>query len=70
MYQKRVGVASQQCSLSLAIFINQFLVSKNIYVAHQQQPPYSPDLSPCEFFSVLKIKGHFERIFKQPLQIS
>ncbi|GFU62923.1 uncharacterized protein TNCV_40731 [Trichonephila clavipes] len=36
--------------------VNRFLVSKNIPVA--PQPPYSPDLSPCDFFLFLKLKNH------------
>jgi len=31
-----------------AISINQFLATKNIPVG--PQPPYAPDLSPCDFF--------------------
>ncbi|GFS61352.1 uncharacterized protein TNCV_3105451 [Trichonephila clavipes] len=38
--------------------LNRFLASKNISVA--PQPPYSPDLSPCDFFLVPKSKNHLE----------
>ncbi|KAL4104600.1 hypothetical protein QTP88_019894 [Uroleucon formosanum] len=37
-----------------AISINQFLATKNIPVA--LQPPYSPDLSPCDLFLFARIK--------------
>ncbi|GFT50779.1 putative transposase [Trichonephila clavipes] len=36
--------------------VNRFLASKNIPVA--PQPPYSPDLSPCDFFLFPKLKSH------------
>ncbi|GFX57260.1 putative transposase [Trichonephila clavipes] len=35
--------------------VNRFLASKNIPVA--PQPPYSPDLSPCDFFLFPKLKN-------------
>ncbi|GFT64698.1 putative transposase [Trichonephila clavipes] len=35
---------------------NRFLASKDIPVA--PQPPYSPDLSPCDFFLFPKLKNH------------
>ncbi|GFU60244.1 putative transposase [Trichonephila clavipes] len=38
--------------------VNRFLASKNIPVA--PQPPYSPDLSPCDFFLFLKLKNHLK----------
>ncbi|GFV32248.1 putative transposase [Trichonephila clavipes] len=38
--------------------VNRFLASKNIPVA--PQPPYSPDLSPCDFFLFPKLKNHLE----------
>ena len=41
-----------------AISINEFLASKNIPVA--PQPPYSPDLSPCDFFLFPKLKNHLK----------
>ena len=31
---------------------------KNIPVVHQ--PPYSPDLSPCDFFLLLRLKNHLK----------
>ncbi|GFV43523.1 putative transposase [Trichonephila clavipes] len=34
------------------------MASKNIPVA--PQPPYSPDLSPCDFFLFPKLKSHFK----------
>ncbi|GFV88179.1 putative transposase [Trichonephila clavipes] len=39
--------------------LNRLLVSKNILVA--PQPPYSPDLSPCDFFLFPKLKNHLKR---------
>ncbi|GFU23208.1 putative transposase [Trichonephila clavipes] len=36
--------------------VNRFLASKNIPFA--PQPPYSPDLSPCDFFLFPKLKNH------------
>ncbi|GFV90585.1 uncharacterized protein TNCV_2223011 [Trichonephila clavipes] len=41
-----------------AISVNHFLASKNIHVA--PQPPYSPDLSPCDFFLFPKLKNHLK----------
>ncbi|GFU66409.1 uncharacterized protein TNCV_4178551 [Trichonephila clavipes] len=38
--------------------VNRFLASKNIPVA--SQPPYSPDLSPCDFFLFPKLKNHLK----------
>jgi len=41
-----------------AISINKFLaVKKNPVVS---QPPYSPDLSPCDFFLFLRLKNHLK----------
>ncbi|GFT28764.1 uncharacterized protein TNCV_3584921 [Trichonephila clavipes] len=40
------------------IEVNRFLASKNIPVA--PQPPYSPDLSPCDFFHFPKLKNHLK----------
>lgn len=36
----------------------EFLASKNILVA--PQPPYSPDLSRCDFFLFPKLKNHLK----------
>ncbi|GFU94518.1 putative transposase [Trichonephila clavipes] len=41
-----------------AISVNRFLACMNIPVA--PQPPYSPDLSPCDFFLFLKLKNHLK----------
>ncbi|KAL4113850.1 hypothetical protein QTP88_017411 [Uroleucon formosanum] len=41
-----------------SISINQFLATKNIPVA--PQAPYSPDLSPCDFFLFPRIKIHLK----------
>src|SRR5580692_1661011 len=38
-----------------ALSVRQFLVDKNITVL--EQPPYSPDLAPCDFFLFPKLKG-------------
>ena len=48
-----------------ALSIRQFLAEKNIAVL--EQPPYSPDLAPCDFFLFPKLKGiikgiHFEGV--------
>jgi len=41
-----------------AISVNEFLAKKVISVV--PQPPYSPDLSPCEFFLFPKLKFHLK----------
>jgi transposase len=41
-----------------AISVNEFLAKKGISVV--PQPPYSPDLSPCDFFLFLKLKFHLK----------
>ena len=38
-----------------ALSIREFLAKNNIAVL--EQPPYSPDLAPCDFFLFLKLKG-------------
>ena len=38
-----------------ALSIREFLAQKNIAVL--EQPPYSPDLAPCDFFLFPKLKG-------------
>ena len=38
-----------------ALSIREFLTQKNIAVL--EQPPYSPDLAPCDFFLFSKLKG-------------
>jgi len=38
-----------------ALSVRQFLAEKNITVL--EQPPYSPDLAPCDFFLFPKLKG-------------
>ena len=38
-----------------ALSIRQFLAENNIAVL--EQPPYSPDLAPCDFFLFPKLKG-------------
>ena len=42
-------------SAHTALGVKQFLVSKEITTLHQ--PPYSPDLAPCDFFLFPKLKG-------------
>jgi hypothetical protein len=39
--------------------VNEFLTKKGIPVV--PQPPYSPDLSPCDFVLFLKLKFHLKR---------
>jgi len=41
-----------------AVSINKFLAEKSITVV--PQPPYSPDLSPCDFFLFLRLKNHLK----------
>ena len=41
-----------------AVSINEFLAEKNIPVV--PQPPYSPDLSPCDFFLFPRLKNHLK----------
>ncbi|GFT62049.1 putative transposase [Trichonephila clavipes] len=41
-----------------AISVNRFLASKNITVA--PQPPYSPDLSPSDFFLFPELRNHLK----------
>jgi len=41
-----------------AISVNEFLAEKGISVV--LQPPYSPDLSPCDFFLFPKLKFHLK----------
>ena len=41
-----------------AISVNEFLDKEGISVV--QQPPYSPDLSPCDFFLFPKLKFHLK----------
>ena len=38
-----------------ALSIQQFLAERN--VSTLEQPPYSPDLAPCDFFLIPKLKG-------------
>jgi len=38
--------------------INEFLAEKSIPVV--PQPPYSPDLSPCDFFLFPRLKNHLK----------
>ena len=42
-----------------ALSIRQFLVERNVPTL--KQPPYSPDLAPCDFFLFLKLKGVIKR---------
>ena len=42
-----------------ALSVKQFLVSKEITALHH--PPYSPDLTPCDFFLFPKLKGILKR---------
>ena len=41
-----------------AVSINEFLAERNIPVF--PQPPFSPDLSPCDFFLFSRLKNHFK----------
>jgi len=42
-----------------AVSINEFLAEKKFPVV-PQPPPYSPDLSPCDFFLFPWLKNHLE----------
>ena len=44
--------------MRLATLCNEFLAEKNIPVV--PQPPYSPDLSPCDFFLFSRLKNHLK----------
>ena len=41
-----------------AVSINEFLAEKNIHVV--PQPPYSPDVSPCDLFLFPRLKNHLK----------
>jgi len=41
-----------------AVSLNEFLAEKSIPVV--PQPPYSPDLSPCDFFLFPRLKNHLK----------
>jgi len=41
-----------------AVSINEFLAEKSVPVV--PQPPYSPDLSPCDFFLFPRLKNHLK----------
>jgi len=41
-----------------AVSINEFLAEKSIHVF--PQPPYLPDLSPCDFFLFPRLKNHLK----------
>ena len=41
-----------------AVSINEFLADKRICVF--PQPPYSPDVSPCDFFLLSRLKNHLK----------
>jgi len=41
------------------LFVKQFLANKNITVL--EHPPYSPDLAPCDFYLLPKIKSMLKR---------
>ena len=45
-------------SCHMAIYVIQFLAKKGIPVV--PQPPYSPDLNPCDFFLFPKLKFHLK----------
>ena len=45
-------------SCHTAVSINEFLAEKSIPVV--PQPPYSPDLSPCDFFLFPRLKNHLK----------
>ncbi|GFW08910.1 putative transposase [Trichonephila clavipes] len=52
---------SLECGIlrvQIVVDVNRFLASKNIPVA--PQPPYSPDLNPCDFFLFPKLKNHLK----------
>jgi len=45
----------------MAVSINELLAGKSIHVV--PQPPYSPDLSPCDFFLFPQLKNHLRAPF-------
>ncbi|GFX80028.1 putative transposase [Trichonephila clavipes] len=56
-FQKEMLIENVDRSLAVDQ-MNRFLAGKNIPVA--PQPPYSPDLSPCDFFLFPKLKNHLK----------
>ncbi|GFT99461.1 putative transposase [Trichonephila clavipes] len=60
--QRNGNICKTSASLRRQCFVkgpvNRFLAGKNIPVA--PQPPYSPDLSPCDFFLFPKLKNHLK----------
>jgi len=51
--------ASRQCTCSHGNVFVGFLATKEIAVL--EHPDYSPDVGPCDFFSVLEYKRKIER---------
>jgi len=43
-----------------AVSINEFWAEKSIPVVPQPPQPYSPDLSPCDFFLFPRLKSHLK----------
>ena len=54
----RLDAASRQCSLSHC-HLRERIFGQKRYLSGPQ-PPYSPDLSPCDFFLFLKLKFHLK----------
>jgi len=53
--EKRVDFAQDNAPAHNALSLKQFLANKNITVL--EHPPYSADLTPCDFCLFLKIKS-------------
>jgi len=55
MYEKKSWLLHHNNALAHnALSIREFFVKNNIAVL--EQPPYSPDLAPCDFFLFPKLK--------------
>jgi hypothetical protein len=51
-----LGMRKRPCQTTVSI--NEFLADKSIFVI--PQPPYSPDLSPCDFFLFTLLENHLK----------
>ena len=51
---RQLVCSSRQCTGSPAVAVQEFLARKQVCVLHH--PPYSPDLSPCDYFLFPKLK--------------
>ena len=47
----------QQCPAHTALSVQQFLAKNIMVIPH---PPHSPDLAPCDFLLLPRMKGHMK----------